>query len=232
MKTYNIYFCLVLTIFLQVFTSCDENAPERLDLSSNLFTGNEPPPDDCEIGHRTQTPGGWGAPAAGNNPGTIRDAYFDEVFPDGLVIGCNGGFKMKLTSAEAVENFLPSGGKPKPIDQFYIDPTNKQLKNTLASHLVALTLSIHIDHYWEDFGEAEFLLCDLQLCSGEFAGVKVQPILQQANSVLGGCPSVLTVEEAIDLVSQINENFVDGETDNGFLCCQQVHEHNEDNATI
>ncbi|MEE9461087.1 MAG: hypothetical protein V3V53_04610, partial [Bacteroidales bacterium] len=42
----------------------------------------------CKMGiYRTQTPGGWGAKAAGNNPGTYRDLNFDNAFPNGLVVG-------------------------------------------------------------------------------------------------------------------------------------------------
>src|SRR5262249_20373263 len=35
----------------------------------------------------TFTQGGWGAICHGGNPGCLRDAHFDEVFPDGLVLG-------------------------------------------------------------------------------------------------------------------------------------------------
>lgn len=198
--------------------SCEESEPELLALP-DLVTGNEPPPGDCEIGHRTQTPGGWGAPAAGKNTGYLRDTYFDDVFPNGLTVGCDYGFTINLTSAAAVEAFLPNGGKPRALTQHYVDPTTDDLKNTLAGHIVALTLNNHFDHFLEDFGEAEFLLCDLVLCSGEFAGKSVQQVLNQANKALGGCESKLTVGEAVDLISGINENFIDGEIDNGFLCC-------------
>lgn len=213
------YLCSLLFVITALFLiSCEEAEPELLTLS-NLVTGQEPPPEDCEIDHRTQTPGGWGAPAAGKNVGYIRDTYFDEAFPNGLTVGCATGYILSLTSATAVEAFLPSGGKPSALDQDYVDPTSKELKNVLAGHVVALTLNNNIDHLLEDFGEAEFLLCDLVLCSGEFAGKSVQQVLNQANKALGGCDSNLTVEEAIDILSSINENFVDGETDNGFLCC-------------
>ncbi len=211
MKKFNYLFVAGFTVF---FLACEDNS-ESFD---NIALGEDPPGVECEIDHRTQTPGGWGAPAAGNNPGTIRDAYFDAVFPNGLTVGCAAGYSLTLTSAAEVEAFLPSGGKPKALDQDYLDP-GKSLKNSLASHIVALKLSSEIDHYLPDFGGAEYLLCDLRICDGDFAGKKVQQILNQANKALGGCSSNTTVEEAIDIISSINENFVDGEIDNGYLCC-------------
>ncbi|GJM29239.1 MAG: hypothetical protein DHS20C17_18740 [Cyclobacteriaceae bacterium] len=217
MKKYNYAIVALFSFSLLFFTGCEESEPELLvDL---IVPGEEPPGENCDIGHRTQTPGGWGAPAAGNNPGALRDAYFDQVFPDGLLVGCPNGYYVRLTSAAAVEDFLPSGGKPRVLDQIYIDPSGKELKNVLAGHLVALTLSLHFDHFLEDFGESEFLLCDLILCSGQFPGNNVQEVMGQANRALGGCPSQTTIVEAIELISSINENFVDGTTDNGVLCC-------------
>jgi hypothetical protein len=43
----------------------------------------------CAGAFRTQTQGGWGSDAAGDNPGAYCDAYFGEAFPEGLVIGAD-----------------------------------------------------------------------------------------------------------------------------------------------
>lgn len=220
---------LIITSFIALgwifFAACEQQDPSLMD---TIVAGNEPPVENCDIGHRTQTPGGWGAPAAGQNPGSIRDAHFDAIFPIGLVVGCSGGNRLRFTSSAAVQAFLPSGGKPQALDGTYLNPTNKDVKNSLAGHIAALKLSVEFDHYLEDFGEAEFLLCDLVLCSGDFAGRKVAEVLSAANRALGGCSSPLTIKEAHDLVSSINENFVDGEIDNGVLCCpKSKHSSNE-----
>ena len=60
--------------------------------------------------YRTQTQGGWGSRASGNNPGTYRDSHFDYAFPNGLQVGCD--LTLNLTNSQAVENFLPAGGTP------------------------------------------------------------------------------------------------------------------------
>jgi len=159
-----LYYIGTLLVLMGVFilTGCEDSAMNELD---NIVAGDRPPVEDCNIDHRTQTPGGWGAPAAGNNAGTLRDTYFDDVFPNGLTVGCAAGYSITLTSAQAVEDFLPSGGKPRVLDQDYVDPGKKDLKNTLASHVVALKISSEMDHYLPDFGGAEYLLCDLILAN-------------------------------------------------------------------
>ncbi|MCU4166637.1 hypothetical protein [Carboxylicivirga caseinilyticus] len=164
---------------------------------------------ECEP-FRTQTPGGWGAPASGNNPGMYRDLNFDNAFPNGLVVG--GDYTLTLTSAAAVEAFLPSGGKPLPLMQDYIDPNSKTLKNTFAGHVVALTLSTVFDAYDENFSAANEDLGDLIIADGSvFDGMTVQDILDEANVVLGGGASSYSVSQLSELLTKINEYYVDGE---------------------
>jgi hypothetical protein len=166
---------------------------------------------------RTQTPGGWGAKPAGNNPGTYLHANFQNAFPTGLTVGCTTGFTIKLTSASAVTNLLPSGGKAQTLTMSYVNPTG--LKNVLVGHLVALTLSVRFDAYDVNFGEAGITLGQMKIGSGPFAGWTVSDFLAEANRVLGGCSSAFTIEQVLETATKINENYVDGKTDNKFLVC-------------
>jgi hypothetical protein len=81
---------------------------------------------DCSGQYRTQSQGGWGADAGGNNPGAYRDAYFDAAFPTGLVIGGDAagvaGPSVLLTSSEAVRMFLPQGDAPGALSADATDP--------------------------------------------------------------------------------------------------------------
>lgn len=164
---------------------------------------------------RTQTPGGWGSPASGNNPGAYRDAHFDDAFPNGLSIGCD--LSLTLTSANAVEVFLPSGGTPSALIQDLEDPTS--YGNSLAGHLVALTLSLGFDVADPDFGQANSYLGNLIVANGPFLGMTVEEIVAEANVVLGGCNSPFTPSQMTQVLSSINENYVDGGMNNGFLMC-------------
>ena len=164
---------------------------------------------------RTQTPGGWGSPASGNNPGAYRDAHFTDAFPNGLTVGCD--LSLTLTSASSVETFLPSGGTPSSLNQDLIDPN--AYGNTLAGHLVALTLSLGFDAMDPDFSQVDLYLGDLLVSNGPFLGMTVTEIVSEASIVLGGCISSYTPSQMTEVLSTINENYVDGSTNNGFLIC-------------
>ncbi len=174
---------------------------------------------DGECGQfRTQTPGGWGSPANGNNPGSYRNANFEAAFPDGLVVGCAN--TITLTTASAVEDFLPSGGTPSILTQSFVDPT--EVGNTLIGHLVALSLSLGFDQYDSGFSEASQLLKDQILIGGTFNGWRVGDLVELANDVLGGCNPSYTASEITEALATINENFVDGTMDNGNVLCIDV----------
>jgi hypothetical protein len=173
-----------------------------------------PPPGDCGQ-LRTQTPGGWGAKPEGNNPGTYLYAHFDAAFPNGLTVGST--YTIKLEEEENVTAFLPSGGQAKKLTQNYVNPTD--LKNTLAGHLVALTLSVTFDQTDPNFGAAGIHLGDMEIGSGRFKGWTVSAFLAEANKVLGGAASSYTVQQVLETASAINENYVDGKTDKGYLVC-------------
>jgi len=164
---------------------------------------------------RTQTPGGWGAPANGNNPGVFRDTNFDTAFPNGLEIGCT--HKLHLTSASAVEEFLPSGGSPAALTESLINPTD--YNNTLAGHLVAITLSLKFDEVFGDFGASNQLLKEQILGSGSFSGWTVEEVVSKANQVFGGCSNEYSASNMVDALSMINENYVDGTINLGNLGC-------------
>ena len=175
-----------------------------------------PPAGECGQ-LRTQTPGGWGAPPNGNNPATYMYGHFAAVFPSGLTVGLTPNYNIRLTSPQAVTNFLPSGGQAKALTQNYVNPTT--VKNTLAGHLVALTLAVRFDAADPSFGAGSITLGDMIIGSGPFQGWTVNNFLVEANKVLGGGTSSYTVQEVLETAGSINENYVDGNMDNGFLDC-------------
>ncbi len=165
---------------------------------------------------RTQTPGGWGAPANGNNPGVYRDANFDGAFPNGLTIGCNN--TLTLTSAQAVEDFLPSGGTPSALPAgSLVDPSG--YGNTFAGHLVAAKLALGFDAFDVDFSDATASFGDLIVNNGPFSGMTVSEVIDAADQVIGGCSNAYSPSALTSVLTMINENYVDGNTDNGNLDC-------------
>jgi hypothetical protein len=183
---------------------------------------------------RTQTQGGWGTKANGDNPGVYRDEHFAGIFladdATGVTIGGFGGDSALFTSSNAVMNFLPQGKTPAAFKRSYTDPPNTSA-GVLAGQVLALTLSVYFDLNDVDFGASDINLKDLVVADEEsiFYGEDgedgedgetvwtVMDILTEANSFLGGGISDYTASELNEAISSINENFVDGTTVGDFL---------------
>lgn len=174
------------------------------------------PPTECKP-LRTQTPGGWGAKPEGNNPAMFLSKNFADAFPNGIKVGCDGGYTITLTSAKAIEVLLPTGGTPAALKASATDPL--AIKNELVGQMVALTLSVVFDMKYADFGAGSNQLGNMIIKDGLFAGKTVLEFWTIANNVLGGCSTAYTPSQINEVVSKINENYVDGKTDNGYLVC-------------
>jgi hypothetical protein len=177
------------------------------------------PPADCTPG-RTQTMGGWGQGAAGNNNGAYRDAHFASAFPAGVTIGLPGR-SAKWTTSLAVENYLPAGGPSGVLPAGnLVNPSTNQLKNNAAGQVLTLSLSVGFDDADPNFSSSATALRDYVIASGPYAGITVGAFLVIANNVLGTAASTATqVSNVQGTAASINENFVDGTTDNGYLNC-------------
>lgn len=187
---------------------------DKVDFTIDCSKDEEP----CQL--RTQTMGGWGAVANGNNPATYRDANFAAAFPGGLTIGCTN--TLTLTSALAVQNFLPSAGQSQMLPAGnMIDPVN--YGNTIVGQLVALTLSVGFDANDPDFATGGWLGAAV-INNGPFMGMTVQQLLDEANNYVGGCGSMYTKSQLNTALTMVNENFVDGTTNNGYVDCSATLE--------
>lgn len=180
------------------------------------------PPTDCGL-LRTQTQGGWGAKPSGNNPGTYLHANFAAAFPSGLQVGCNSGYTVKFTNAQAITNFLPAGGEAAVLTANATNPADKSIKNVLIGQLTALTLSVGFDTYDANFGSGGQKLGDMYIGSGTFKGKTVSQFLAIANDVLGGCSNAYKASDVNETASKINENYVDGNINNRYLLCSPAN---------
>jgi hypothetical protein len=180
---------------------------------------------------RTYTQGGWGATPSGNNPGTYLHANFQSVFGEYLTVGCfPGNFYVKLTSAQAVTDLLPTGGAAAALTASYTDPAS--LNNVLVGQLVALKLSVGFDYADANFGQSPVALGDMIIASGPFKGNKVVDFLAIAEEVLGGCNQDFTPAQVAGTAASINENFDNGSTDKGFLTCPTSNSDNGGGSNI
>lgn len=121
--------------------------------------------------------GGWGSPPNGQNPGAYLHANFTTWFPNGITLGCAGGYTVQLSTAQDVTNFLPQGGTPRALSQSYVNPTNRI--SVLAGHLLTLVINV----------KSNPSLGGQTITNGDFAGITVNAFLADANDFFGGCKS-------------------------------------------
>jgi hypothetical protein len=178
---------------------------------------NCPPPGEC--GQLTTfTQGGYGNDR-GNGAGTsYMVANFAAAFPNGITIGCAGDNTVKMTSAAAIQAFLPTGTTPSTLTGSFGDGATPD--NVLIGQVLTLALSVGFDNHDPNFGSATIHLEDMIIGgSGPFAGKTVKQFLQIANDVLGGCSNAFTPSQVNDQADEINNNYDDGTQDNGHLIC-------------
>jgi hypothetical protein len=199
----------------------------------------EPQPGDfC-----SQTQGGWGSEARGNNTGTLRDTYFDTVFPTGLVVGDpdgpdgDGFYSILLTSSAAVADYLPAGGTAAALTADQTDPETTS-SGVFGGQLVAATLNVGFD----DNGLGKCTLdnsCDFSSAPGTLrtlvyqddcgvddglVGEDVDQVIAWSNCAISGetlancgVPAGVTISDLSDALSLLNEEFVDCDTAEGCL---------------
>jgi hypothetical protein len=174
------------------------------------------PGEDLTGEYRTQTQGGWGS--KNGAPAQYRDANFDNAFNPSLIVGDAGGFTLTLTNSDAVEDFLPAGGPPAAFNQNYVDP-EETTAGVFAGQVTALSLNVGFDLNDPAFGASSTNLEDLIVVDNTSAcfEMTVGEILDEANLAISGQASDPSLSNLNNCVSDINENFVNGNTDNGFL---------------
>jgi hypothetical protein len=200
---------LVLPISFIAVISCNQD-DNQFGLQSPGISNESYVIDSINPGDfKTYTQAGWGAPPFGRTPG---GSYLHQNWGllDTVIIGCDstGGKHLTFTSSDAVRQFLPQGGMPAPLDTSYVNPTFRN--NMLAGQVLALALSIKFDLADSSFGNSNNHLKDLCVRFGTFSGWTVGNVYNEANKVLGGCPSQYNAFILNDAITRINNNFIDG----------------------
>ncbi len=189
-----------------------------LAFSPSQIQNCTPPPPPL----KTFTQGGWGADPSGNNPGELLHSNFANLYPNGVYVG--GNYKLTFTSAQAITNFLPQGGKPNVLTANATNPLTSAAQ-VFAGQVLALQLNV-------DFSQAGITptgLGDRTITTsviyglpnpGPLAGKKVSEVLALANQVLGGntgaLPAGYNVSWLNSIVDTINNNYDNG-NNLGFL---------------
>jgi len=176
-------------------------------------------------GFVTVTQADWGAKNDGSNKAWYLvnndGVNFNQVFPNGLTVGCASGKTLQFITAESVHSFLPEEGTPAAIDVNYpgnsVNP--QQIKNPLASQAVALTLTLGFGENDPGIFGSSGLGDLIKRTGGAFMGWTVNEILSEANRALGGCGTTYSFEVLTSVLDSINRNYEDGTVNNGLLAC-------------
>ncbi len=192
----------------------------------------------------TFTQGGWGQPCSGNNAGCLRDQHFGAVLPAGLVLGDSDGvdgdafYAVLISSAKALESYIPDGGTPAVLSQDHIDPVATEA-GVFAGQLAAAAMNVAFD----DAGIFDSTKTDplLKLRDLVFVanvhpmilGMTVAEVIDVCHEALSGEAVVpvdldgdlvgdVAISDLNDALDALNNDFVDGTQANGSLAVPHV----------
>jgi hypothetical protein len=149
-------------------------------------------------------------PCGGNNPDTILNNCFKQVYPNGCVtVGQPGCNCVTFTSCSAVQTCLNFNGNPGVLKGCANNPTSCS-----AGSFCAQVLGLRLNCDFGDYGCVPGFIgkCgDLVLCdpTSPCNGKKVRDILGICNCALGGgqCPQGCTIQYLCTLCSNLNQCF-------------------------
>jgi hypothetical protein len=139
-------------------------------------------------------------------------------FPNGVTIGCTSGNTLTLTSALAVQNFLPSGSTPSMLPSDMVNPGGTY-SNVLAGQLVAAMINVNVDACDPNFSASNEWIGNAWFVGGPFDGYGVWDVIYAANQFIGGCGGSFTAAEFNTVLTNFNENYDNGTANNGYIDC-------------
>ena len=178
------------------------------------------PSSSACAGTRTESQATWGSAPSNGNPASYMATNFAAAFPapNYLTIGC-GSRQLRLTSAAAVNAFLPSSGTANRLNYgLLVDPGTSYLSQ-FAGELVALKLSVRFDELNPSFNPSTEQLQYMVIASGTFAGWNVASLIEEADKKIGGCSSPYTRASLKEAVLAVINGYAGGTNDSGFLLC-------------
>lgn len=158
--------------------------------------------------------GQWGAKPKAMNAGALLQAYYFIVYGSGPVV-IGGTNTVTMTGPVAIQNFLPQGGRPMPLDGSYIDPLvmlGQRKPHRWLGSLAGETLALRLNVDFSDNLLTRPGLGALHVAVGPFMGKTVNEVLALGNSVLGGAalPAGMKYDTVEDTIEMINKNFEGG----------------------
>ncbi len=168
---------------------------------------------------RTQTIGGWGSKPNGGNPGTYLHQNFPALVETmGEIMIGYGDNMLIFTDAESITDFLPSTGSAKALEGgLQVNPQKRDIRNTFASQILGLTITLSLDRTVANYSASNVYFGSLVVTEGTFEGKSVAYILNMGNRALAGEEVPYSISELNEIITKINESYVDGNCNNANL---------------
>ena len=168
--------------------------------------------------------GAWGANPFFLNAGTLLRFYYVVVYgKDPIVMGnLAAGKYLSMSGPLAVQNLLPQGGRPLPLDGAYVDPISQPFHrkphNRLGS-LVGEGLALQLNVDFSNAGVTKPGLGSLFVTKGPLVNCSVNQVLAYGNKVLGGGALLtgLKYDDVEDTMESINKSFDGGKKGDGYI---------------
>lgn len=176
---------LLVGVSAMLAVACEPEA-KQLNLGEaghNIGVGVEASGDACSF-----TQGGWGSSCNGQNVGCLRDAGFNDVFPEGLTVGSYS--PLYLATAAEVEAALPVTG-----------PAFMSPDSTFYGQMTALKLNLGFSDAGK-FGAAS-ALSTATVVGGPYDGMTASALLAYAESI----NPLMAPGNLTDALAAFNEGF-------------------------
>lgn len=193
--------------------------------------------DECDLeGFVTYSKGGWQGGSGGNGGGnsgggaayTLLIDHFDDVYPNGLVVGDLSNYTITFDEASDVANYLPGGGGPQVLSQSWTNPEKKDKLGNLADQVIAARLNVDYDAAGHLGSNEDYELGELVFKDGPFMNMSVNEFLDMAEIALGdGGLNSYSKKQYKNAAENINHSFHEG--NNGEILTCPADEGGEDN---
>jgi hypothetical protein len=163
----------------------------------------------------TYAQGSWGGDPAFDAGAALLVANFNTVYaaPGAVIVGSPSGFTMIFTDAQSALTYMPSIGPYAPLNGSVLNPVTTS-SGAFGGDVTGLAFNV-------DFSDAGLLPGTSGLRFGDLVltdfstfpqlnGLTVRQVLGDANTLLSGGSSIVSINDLGTLVSDLNASFSNG----------------------
>lgn len=147
----------------------------------------------------------------------LSEQWFKLKFPNSMTIGIeeNGGKTIKFTSANAIKKYLPGESGLNQIKKSLVNPTNKEIKNSLVTALIYLQLNMANNPG----------LKKATISKGIYKAQTIDQLNLTANIALSSNDKIekKILKQLVEVIEEVNESFENRKSSGFVLCTNNVN---------